>query len=225
MSRSGYRGDIRGRTRNPRTRRLLATTSPAARGASTSPTPTGGSVVGNKVHDNCAGMFFEAFKARTRGWLRGNGQHGREQHALVSRPRNSRGSFSGIGIALLGASGMELTANDLSGNVPSGPTPFSGGVVVCEGPVLRRIRSESPRTTPSPATTLAVTSRTSSRTSLARATNSRGNICDTSAADPSVQLREVPRSPGRPRSPAGLSLESCSVSGDLVRLSSKRVSK
>ena len=25
-----------------------------------------GSVVGNNVHDNCAGMFFEAFKARTR---------------------------------------------------------------------------------------------------------------------------------------------------------------
>jgi hypothetical protein len=43
-------------------------------------------------------------------------------------------NFSGIGIALLGARGMELTANHLSGNVPSGPTPVSGGVVVSTDP-------------------------------------------------------------------------------------------
>jgi len=45
-----------------------------------------------------------------------------------------RVAFSGIGIALLGASGMEVTANHLSGNVPSGPTPVSGGVVVSTNP-------------------------------------------------------------------------------------------
>jgi hypothetical protein len=43
-------------------------------------------------------------------------------------------NFSGIGIALLGASGMEVKANHLSGNVPSGPTPVSGGVVVSTDP-------------------------------------------------------------------------------------------
>ena len=43
-------------------------------------------------------------------------------------------NFSGIGIALLGASGMEVTGNHLSGNVPSGPTRISGGVVVSTDP-------------------------------------------------------------------------------------------
>ena len=42
--------------------------------------------------------------------------------------------FSGIGIALLGATGMEVTANHISGNVASGPTPISGGVVVATDP-------------------------------------------------------------------------------------------
>ena len=42
--------------------------------------------------------------------------------------------FSGIGIALLGARDMEVTGNHLSGNVPSGPTPVSGGVVVSTNP-------------------------------------------------------------------------------------------
>ena len=39
-------------------------------------------------------------------------------------------AFSGIGIGLFGASGMEVRGNHLSGNVPSGPTAVSGGVVV-----------------------------------------------------------------------------------------------
>jgi hypothetical protein len=43
-------------------------------------------------------------------------------------------NFSGIGIALLGASGTEVTGNLISGNVPSGPTPVSGGVVVATDP-------------------------------------------------------------------------------------------
>jgi hypothetical protein len=35
---------------------------------------------------------------------------------------------------LLGTRNMEVTGNHLSGNVPSGPTPVSGGVVVVENP-------------------------------------------------------------------------------------------
>ena len=45
-------------------------------------------------------------------------------------------NFSGIGIALLGAREMEVTANHLSGNVPSGPTRISGGVVVSTDPYV-----------------------------------------------------------------------------------------
>ena len=47
-------------------------------------------------------------------------------------------NFSGIGIALLGAaSGMEVTGNHLSGNIPSGPTRISGGVVVSTNPYFK----------------------------------------------------------------------------------------
>jgi hypothetical protein len=54
--------------------------------------------------------------------------------AQFDPPNELERNFSGIGIALLGASGMELTGNHLSGNVPSGPTPVSGGVVVSTDP-------------------------------------------------------------------------------------------
>jgi nitrous oxidase accessory protein NosD len=43
-------------------------------------------------------------------------------------------NFSGIGIALFSTKDMEVTGNHLSGNIPSGPTPVSGGVVVAVNP-------------------------------------------------------------------------------------------
>jgi nitrous oxidase accessory protein NosD len=96
----------------------------------------GGSVVGNNVRDNCAGMFFEAFKSQPVGgfWVSGNTV---EDNTRSCRGQKFGRKFSGIGIALLGASGMQLTGNHLSGNVPSGPTPVSGGVVVSKDPYFR----------------------------------------------------------------------------------------
>jgi hypothetical protein len=41
--------------------------------------------------------------------------------------------ISGVGISLFGARGVEVTGNHISGNVPTGPTLFSGGVVVVRG--------------------------------------------------------------------------------------------
>jgi hypothetical protein len=41
--------------------------------------------------------------------------------------------ISGVGIALLGARGMEINDNRIIHNVPSGPTEFSGGVVAISG--------------------------------------------------------------------------------------------
>jgi parallel beta-helix repeat protein len=95
-----------------------------------------GSVSGNEVHDNCAGMFFEAFKGEPVGGFEVTG------NTLKDNTRSCRaGQFdrniSGIGIALLGASGMEVKANHLSGNVPTGPTPISGGVVVSKDPYFQ----------------------------------------------------------------------------------------
>src|SRR5215210_2774985 len=93
----------------------------------------GGSVVGNNVHDNCAGMFFEAFAAEPVGDFKVTGNTV-DNNSQSCRAAQFERNFSGIGIALLGASGMEVTANHLSGNVPSGPTPVSGGVVVATNP-------------------------------------------------------------------------------------------
>jgi hypothetical protein len=44
-------------------------------------------------------------------------------------------ALSGIGIGLFGTRGMEFKANHLSGNVPSGPSVVSGGVVVGVDPL------------------------------------------------------------------------------------------
>jgi parallel beta-helix repeat protein len=92
-----------------------------------------GSFAGNTIHDNCAGMFFEAFKAEPVGGLKVKGNTVEDNTRSCGGPKFGR-KFSGIGIALLGASGMEVTANHISGNVPSGPTAVSGGVVVSTDP-------------------------------------------------------------------------------------------
>src|SRR5215212_2974470 len=93
----------------------------------------GGSVVGNNVHDNCAGMFFEAFAAEPVGEFKVTGNTV-DNNSQSCRAAQFDRNFSGIGIALLGAREMEVTANHLSGNVPSGPTRISGGVVVSTNP-------------------------------------------------------------------------------------------
>ena len=53
--------------------------------------------------------------------------------------------FSGIGIALLGTTDMEVTGNQISGNIPSGPTPVSGGVVVSTNPFFGGSAKAQPR--------------------------------------------------------------------------------
>jgi parallel beta-helix repeat protein len=106
----------------------------------------GGSFAGNTIHDNCAGMFFEAFPSEPVGDFEVKGNtvenNTRKCPAGVDQGREA---FSGIGIALLGASGMELTANHLSGNIPSGPTPVSGGVVVSTNPFYGGSAKAQPR--------------------------------------------------------------------------------
>jgi nitrous oxidase accessory protein NosD len=96
----------------------------------------GGSFTGNRVHDNCAGMFFEAFKGEPVGGFEVTGNTV-EKNTRSCRAAQFEINISGVGIALLGASGMELTGNQISGNVPSGPTRISGGVVVSTNPYGR----------------------------------------------------------------------------------------
>src|SRR5215204_5565639 len=89
-----------------------------------------GVFTGNKVHDNCGGMIFPGSASQPVG------EFGVKGNTVENNTRSCRAAqfgenFSGIGIALIGASGMEITGNHLSGNVPSAPTRISsGGVVV-----------------------------------------------------------------------------------------------
>jgi parallel beta-helix repeat protein len=90
----------------------------------------GGSFVGNTIRDNCAGMFFEAdgSKEPVSGFeVKANTV---ENNTRSCRPGGFERNVSGVGIALLGTTNMEVKGNHLSGNVPSGPTHISGGVVV-----------------------------------------------------------------------------------------------
>jgi parallel beta-helix repeat protein len=94
-----------------------------------------GSFVGNQIHNNCAGLFFRAGLPDPVGnyEVKGNTVEN-NTHSCRAAQSFYGENFSGIGIALLGARDMELTGNHLSGNVPSGPTPVSGGVVVSTDP-------------------------------------------------------------------------------------------
>jgi nitrous oxidase accessory protein NosD len=91
-----------------------------------------GKIAGNRVHNNCLGMLFLADAPGPAGAfdVRGNEvvNNTRACPAFEDAP-----PLSGVGIALLGARGMEIKGNHIIHNVPSGPTGFSGGVVVTKG--------------------------------------------------------------------------------------------
>jgi hypothetical protein len=95
----------------------------------------GGSFAANEVHNNCAGVvFFSDFGPPSGNFEVKDNQvenNIRKCPAVQGKP-----AFSGIGIGLFGASGMEVRGNHLSGNVPSGPTALSGGVVVGVDPLF-----------------------------------------------------------------------------------------
>src|SRR5215208_3432885 len=94
-----------------------------------------GSFAANEAHNNCAGVVFQADFAGSVGNFEVKGNQV-ENNTRKCPAEQGREAFSGIGIGLFGASGMELTANHLSGNVPSGPAAVSGGVVVGIDPLF-----------------------------------------------------------------------------------------
>jgi parallel beta-helix repeat protein len=96
----------------------------------------GGSIAGNTVRNNCAGMFIQAFPSEPVGGFEVK-VNTVENNTRSCRTPQFDINTSGIGIALLGARDMELTGNQISGNVPSGPTRISGGVVVSTDPYGR----------------------------------------------------------------------------------------
>jgi parallel beta-helix repeat protein len=91
-----------------------------------------GKIAANQVHDNCLGMLFLADAPGPAGVfdVRGNWVANNTRAC----PATDEGPpISGVGIALLGARGMEIEDNRIVHNVPSGPTEFSGGVLVISG--------------------------------------------------------------------------------------------
>jgi parallel beta-helix repeat protein len=91
-----------------------------------------GKIAGNQVHNNCLGMLFLADAPGPAGAFDVSGNEvANNTHACPATEESPR--VSGVGIALLGAKGMEIQGNHIIGNVPSGPTAFSGGVVVSKG--------------------------------------------------------------------------------------------
>src|SRR5215211_3627126 len=92
-----------------------------------------GFFAGNNLHDTCGGMFFEAAPSQPVDDFEVKGNTV-ENNTRSCRAAQFGVNFSGIGIAVLGARGMEVTGNQISGNVPSGPTPVSGGVIVSTNP-------------------------------------------------------------------------------------------
>jgi len=91
-----------------------------------------GRIAGNEVHNNCLGMWFLADEPGPAGGFDVAGNtvqnNTRACAATAETPQ-----LSGVGIALLGARDMEVKGNHIVHNVPSGPTRFSGGVVVVKG--------------------------------------------------------------------------------------------
>jgi hypothetical protein len=88
-----------------------------------------GRIAGNQVHNNCLGMVFFADAPGPAGAFDVSGN----EVANNTRACPGEPPASGVGIALVGARDVELQGNHVIGNVPSGPTVFSGGVVVVKG--------------------------------------------------------------------------------------------
>jgi parallel beta-helix repeat protein len=92
-----------------------------------------GKIAGNQVHNNCLGMLFLADAPGPAGVFDVMGNKVVDNTRACPATAEGFPPSSGVGIALLGARGMEIKSNHIMHNVPSGPTEFSGGVVVVRG--------------------------------------------------------------------------------------------
>jgi nitrous oxidase accessory protein NosD len=92
----------------------------------------GGTAVANLVRGNCAGIMvlsgIEGLPGTAGGLsMRANAIRDNTRACAAS---DEGPALSGVGIALAGAHDNRVTGNRITGNIPSGPTAFSGGVAV-----------------------------------------------------------------------------------------------
>ena len=87
----------------------------------------------NRIYGNCVGVVVLADAPGPAGFFR------LIRNAIVKNTKacpaseDSSVPVSGIGVALVGATGVRITGNAIVGNQPSGETAFQGGVVVVKG--------------------------------------------------------------------------------------------
>ncbi len=106
----------------------------------------GGRAFLNSVHGNCAGILVLADAPGPAGDFRFSGNRVSRNSKFCPPSEDSPDPTSGIGIALLGATGVKITGNKITDNVPGGAgVPIHGGVVVVRGdggtaPTNNRVR-------------------------------------------------------------------------------------
>jgi nitrous oxidase accessory protein NosD len=87
-------------------------------------------IAANAVHDNCVGAF--AFLGTTETQIAGN----TISHNTRACPATTDEwpALSGVGVLLIAVTHNDVTANVINGNLPTGETSFSGGVVLAAVP-------------------------------------------------------------------------------------------
>jgi parallel beta-helix repeat protein len=89
----------------------------------------GGTIAGNQVHNNCLGVLVLADAPGPAGNFGVQGNEVRDNTRSCPATEEAP-PLSGVGISLFGARGVEVTGNNIAGNIPTGPTIFSGGVIM-----------------------------------------------------------------------------------------------
>jgi nitrous oxidase accessory protein NosD len=93
-----------------------------------------GKVVANSIHGNCAGVAVLADLPGPAGLFHLAGNRISNNTKACAAGEDIPFPLSGVGVMLLGANGLKINGNLITGNVPSADTEFSGGVVVVSGP-------------------------------------------------------------------------------------------
>lgn len=90
-------------------------------------------VFGNSLHENCVGAVVLADAPGPAGFVRFGGNRVTRNMKACPAGEDTDNPLSGIGIALAGAHDVTVKGNLITGNVPSGDTDLTGGVVVVSG--------------------------------------------------------------------------------------------
>lgn len=93
---------------------------------------TGGAIAGNAIHDNCVGLL--VLRALGPAGAFGVTANAVRHNTKACPAHGDWPALSGAGVVLLGATDTTVTANLITGNVPTGETFASGGVVVLTEP-------------------------------------------------------------------------------------------